>query len=50
MPDSGWVTAPMQSDADVENVVALFKLGYKRAVAQAERREGTTSASEFDVV
>jgi hypothetical protein len=43
MPDSGWVTAPMESDSDVENVVALFKMGYERAVAQAERRAGAPS-------
>ena len=44
MPDSGWVTAPMETDEDVENVVALFKLGYERALAQAESREGAPSA------
>jgi hypothetical protein len=37
------VTAPIDTDSDVENVVALFKLGYERAVAQAERRESAQS-------
>jgi hypothetical protein len=43
LPDSGWVTAPTSSDAEVENVIALFKLGYERAVAQARRRASVSS-------
>src|SRR4051794_18531349 len=38
LPDSGWVTAPITTDDEVENVIALFKLGYERATAQEERR------------
>ena len=37
LPDSGWVTAPIGTEEELENVIALFKLGYERAVAQAER-------------
>jgi hypothetical protein len=40
LPDSGWVTAPMHTDANIENVIALFRQSYERAVAQAERRTG----------
>jgi hypothetical protein len=38
LPDSGWVTAQITTDDEVENVIALFKLGYERATAQEERR------------
>jgi Luciferase len=37
LPDSGWVTAPIQSD-DVEPVIELFRMAYERASAAAERR------------
>ena len=37
LPDSGWVTTSLETEHDVENVVSLFRLGYERAVAQAER-------------
>jgi len=37
LPDSGWVTASLETEHDVDNVVSLFRLGYERAVAQAER-------------
>jgi hypothetical protein len=32
----------MTSDAEVEDVIALFKLGYERAVAQATRRSSAS--------
>jgi hypothetical protein len=38
LPDSGWVTAPIATEDDVENVVGLFKLGYERALAAERRR------------
>ncbi len=38
MPDSGWVTAPLDGVESVEGVVGLFRLAYDRAVAAAERR------------
>lgn len=37
LPDSGWVTAPIPAD-DVEPVIELFRLAYKRAAAATERR------------
>jgi len=37
LPESGWVTASLETDHDVKNVVDLFRLAYERAVAQAER-------------
>ncbi len=30
LPDSGWVTVPMRSKAEVENVIALFRKNYER--------------------
>jgi hypothetical protein len=38
LPDSGWVTASIGTEEELESVIALFKLGYDRAVAQAQRR------------
>ena len=38
LPDTGWVSVPISSDADAEGVIELFRLGYERAVAQAGRR------------
>jgi hypothetical protein len=43
LPDSGWVSRPIESEEDVDEVVELFRLAYERArVAQAVRtaREG----------
>jgi Family of unknown function (DUF5519) len=37
LPESGWVTVPIDAD-DVDTVIALFRLAYERAVAAAERR------------
>jgi hypothetical protein len=37
LPDSGWVTAPIDRD-DVEATIELFRMNYERAVAAAERR------------
>jgi len=44
LPDSGWVTAPIGTEEELENVIALFKLGYDRALAQAERRGSVAGA------
>ena len=30
LPDSGWVTVPMRTDAEVENVIDLFRQNYDR--------------------
>ena len=32
LPESGWVTAPMRSSADVETVIELFRQNYERAM------------------
>jgi hypothetical protein len=37
LPDSGWVTAPIDPER-VDDVIDLFRLTYERAVAAAERR------------
>jgi len=34
LPDSGWVTAPLATAAEIVNVVGLFELSYERAVAK----------------
>jgi hypothetical protein len=36
--DSGWVSKPIRSEADVEGVLELFRLSYDRATAAAARR------------
>lgn len=38
LPDSGWVSVPIHSEADADRVVELMRIGYERAQAQAERR------------
>jgi hypothetical protein len=30
LPDSGWVTVPVRTHADVSNVIALFRFNYER--------------------
>lgn len=38
LPDSGWVSKQIRSDADVDEVIELFRLSYERArVAQNVR-------------
>jgi Family of unknown function (DUF5519) len=32
VPNSGWVTVPMRTASDAENVIDLFRLNYERAV------------------
>ena len=31
LPDSGWMTVPMRTASEAENVIALFRLNYERA-------------------
>jgi hypothetical protein len=33
LPDSGWVTTPMRTTAEVANVIDLFRMNYDRAVS-----------------
>lgn len=43
LPDSGWVSFPIKSPADVEPAIALFRLAYDRAAAARKgRRPGST--------
>ena len=37
LPESGWVSRPIASAEDVDEVVELFRLSYERAVAAAAR-------------
>ncbi|MGZ4319827.1 MAG: luciferase domain-containing protein [Gaiellaceae bacterium] len=47
LPDSGWVTFRVRSEADVAEAVELFRLAYERArVAEQVRRTGRSSASD----
>jgi Luciferase len=38
MPDSGWLTVPVRTTADLAGAVEVFRLAYERALAVAERR------------
>jgi hypothetical protein len=37
LPDSGWVTVPMETEEGERTVVELLRTSYERAVAQQER-------------
>jgi hypothetical protein len=44
LPESGWVTRPIESDEDVDEVIELFRLSFERArVAQAVRAARETT-------
>jgi len=38
MPDSGWLTVPVRTVADLAGAVEVSRLAYERALAVAERR------------
>ena len=38
LPDSGWVTYRLSSEADVPGAIALFRLSYERALAAQQER------------
>ena len=40
LPDSGWVTKPIQSAGDVREVIELFRLSHERARLAARRGAG----------
>ena len=42
LPDTGWVSRRIDSDADVQDVIALFRLNYQRV---ARRRRASPSES-----
>jgi hypothetical protein len=35
LPESGWVSVRIRTDADVDNVIALFRLNYERPWREA---------------
>lgn len=39
LPDSGWVRRHMRGQADVADVIELFRINYERALARAERSQ-----------
>ena len=39
MPDSGWLTVPVRTAADLAGAVEVFRLAYDRARRKSERRE-----------
>ncbi|MGH9673424.1 MAG: luciferase family protein [Bryobacteraceae bacterium] len=41
LPDSGWVTAPMRTAAEVANVITLFRLNYERACREHPSLSGS---------
>ena len=38
LPESGWVTCQLSSEADVPGAIALFRLSYERALAAQQER------------
>jgi hypothetical protein len=40
LPSSGWASRPIGSEEDADDVVALLRLNYDRAVAASERQRG----------
>jgi hypothetical protein len=39
VPDSGWVTVPMRTASEAENVIGLFRLNYERATNTVNERK-----------
>lgn len=46
LPDSGWVSIPIASEADVPPLIDVFRMAYERAVAQADRQAAARTATE----
>jgi hypothetical protein len=40
LPDSGWVSRPIRSSGDADDVIELFRLSYERARVARARRAG----------
>ena len=40
IPDSGWVSVPIDTEDGVERALELFRMAYERAVAAKARAEG----------
>jgi hypothetical protein len=45
LPDSGWITRPIATDADVTDVIELFRLAYDRATQSGQRRTARAQAA-----
>jgi hypothetical protein len=39
VPNSGWVTVPMRTASEAENVIGLFRLNYERATNAVDERK-----------
>jgi Family of unknown function (DUF5519) len=39
LPDSGWVTVPMRTASEAQNVIGLFRLNYERATNALDERK-----------
>ena len=39
VPNSGWVTVPMRTASEAENVIGLFRLNYERATNVVDERK-----------
>ena len=37
MPDSGWLTVPIETAADLRGALELFRSSYERALGKASR-------------
>jgi len=46
LPESGWVSKQIRSDADVDEVIELFRLSYERARVARSVRESRTEILE----
>jgi hypothetical protein len=42
LPDSGWITLPINTPTDVHHAINLFQLSYERARQAQDRRERAT--------
>jgi Luciferase len=40
LPDSGWLTVPIRTEADLRGAIEIFRLSYERASQARERRRG----------
>lgn len=48
LPDTGWVTIPLDDPADVDGVIELFHLSYERARRARRSGAGTVTPSEAE--
>jgi hypothetical protein len=48
LPDSGWVSKPIDSEEDVDEAIELFRLGYERARVAQAMRDARTAGEPAD--